>query len=368
MRILHWTEHWRPLIGGVEVLVSHLSQEQARRGHAVTVLTERPLDSLEAHEQEGTVEIHRLPMARALASKDTTQISMCLRALKSMLNAFSPDVIHLHTKNASIWFHRLAGVARSYPAVATVHAPLSHFTAPQPLLEQFWRDVSWITSVSAATNKELGEAFPVTAEKSSVVLNGMPPVNLEQLPAQSEVPVVLGLGRLVEEKGFDLAIRAFVSWRETAPNAVLWIAGVGPASEALKQLALSLHPAEHVRFWGAVEPVKVPALIAQSRFVVMPSRWPEPFGLVAVQAGQSARAVVAARIGGLPEIVADGRTGLLFSPGDEADLAAQGRRLLLGPEFAAELGQAAKAHVETHFSLSACADNFGVIYEQIRRT
>ena len=100
----------------------------------------------------------------------------------------------------------------------------------------------------------------------------------------------------------------------------------------------------------------------------MPSTWAEPFGLVAVQTGQVGRPIVASHIGGLPEIVQNGVTGLLVPPGDVKALAAAGNRLLDQAELCRSLGTAAQAHVNRCFSLSACASAYDEVYAQIDRS
>ena len=367
MRILHWTDHWRPLIGGIEVLISHLSQEQSRRGHTVAVLTERVLETLPAYEEENNVAIHRLPLSRALNSKATREIAAVIRDLKILIASFKPDVVHLHSTNPSIWLHRLAGTSRTTPTIATVHTPLSHYGIPRPMLDEFWRDVAWITCVSEGTRRELNEASPSTTAKTSVVLNGMPNASSAAFVPPPAQPIILCLGRLVPEKGFDVAIRAFADWRRIQPSATLLIAGDGPARSDLESLANELLPAASFRFFGAVPPPDVPALISSVSFVVMPSLWKEPFGLVAVQAGQASRPVIASAIGGLPEVVKGGETGLLFPPGDQTALTLAGEKLIRDPEFSARLGRAAQAHVTQKFSIETCAANYDAVYAKIGR-
>lgn len=368
MRILHWTDHWRPLIGGIEVLISHLSQEQSRRGHTVAVLTERVVDTLLPYEAENNVAIHRLPLSRALNSKATREIAAVIRDLKNLITTFKPDVVHLHSTNPSIWLHRLAGTSRTTPTVATVHTPLSHYGIPRPMLDELWREVVWITCVSQGTRAELNAASPATASKTSVVLNGMPDVSVTASVPPPLHPVILCLGRLVPEKGFDVAIRAFVDWRRIQPSATLLIAGDGPARDDLESLANALLPPASFRFLGAVPPPDVPALISTVSFVVMPSLWNEPFGLVAVQAGQASRPVIASAIGGLPEVVKENETGLLFPPGDQAALTVAGEKLLRDPERSSRLGRAAQVHVAGKFSIEMCAANYDLIYAKIGRT
>jgi len=102
---------------------------------------------------------------------------------------------------------------------------------------------------------------------------------------------------------------------------------------------LGLAPA-NCRFLGHIDPEKMPQFYSDSRMVVVPSLWHEPFGLSAAEAQAHAKPVVCSRIGALPEIVVDEVTGLLFEPGDAAGLAAKIRYLWARPELCLSMGKA----------------------------
>jgi len=154
---------------------------------------------------------------------------------------------------------------------------------------------------------------------------------------------------------------AFV--RARLPTARLIIAGDGELRGDLERRAAALGVADAVELTGWVQPCDVPALLNRASVVVVPSRC-EPFGLVALEAGQMARPVVAFRVGGLPEIVADGRTGLLVDEGNSAALAAAILRLLLNPGEAAEMGRRARERAKT-FSAVRYADAFVALYRRL---
>ena len=103
-----------------------------------------------------------------------------------------------------------------------------------------------------------------------------------------------------------------------------------------------------MRFTGWIAPDDVPHLINAHTLVVMPSRY-EPFGLVALQAGQMGRPLVASRIPGLSEVVRDGETGVLCAMDDAPAFAAAIVSLIEQPAAAAHMGQRAHAHVQTAF-------------------
>ncbi len=94
----------------------------------------------------------------------------------------------------------------------------------------------------------------------------------------------------------------------------------------------------------------------------MPSRWAEPFGLVALEAQLAGRPVVASRVGGVPEFVIDGETGLLVPPDDPVALAAALRRLVADPLLARQLTLAARAQAVDKFSIARCAAEYEAVY------
>ena len=120
--------------------------------------------------------------------------------------------------------------------------------------------------------------------------------DLEPTPPPFDAPRVLYAGRLVREKGVDVAIDAFAAITTRFPKAHLVIAGDGVTRQDLEQQVVDLCLQDRVEFVGWVDPEKMPALINSSTIVVMPSRWEEPFGLVALQAAQMARPIVATRV------------------------------------------------------------------------
>jgi glycogen(starch) synthase len=181
-----------------------------------------------------------------------------------------------------------------------------------------------------------------------------------------DAPCVLGFGRLVADKGFDLAVRAFAAVTRRVPNARLVLAGDGAARADLERLVTDMGLSQSVEFVGMVAPADVPALIARASLVVVPSRWDEPFGLVALEAAVMARPVVATRAGGLVEVVEEGTTGLLVDKEDPDALAAALLRLLEDPATADRMGVAARARARERFSWERCVTSYERLYESSR--
>jgi glycosyltransferase involved in cell wall biosynthesis len=160
--------------------------------------------------------------------------------------------------------------------------------------------------------------------------------------------VALLVGHLIAEKGIDVAISAMTSLPD---EAVLWIIGDGPRLPELTRQIADLRLDDRVRLLGLQSNVQ-PYMQAADVFLC-PSVWAEAAGLVNLEAQACGLPVVASRIGGIPEYVLDGKTGLLFEPGDAAALARQVRRLIDDPDERRTMSAAARAWAVERFSPQA---------------
>ena len=181
----------------------------------------------------------------------------------------------------------------------------------------------------------------------------------DEPPPLPDAPRLLCAGRLVPIKGHETLLRAFADARAALPALELEIAGDGPLRGALENLSRQLGLESAVRFLGRVSPVT--GLYERAALVVVPSLG-EGFGMSALEASERARPVIASAVGGLPEIVEDGRTGRLVPPGDQAALAAAIVELATDRGRADELGRAARVRARAEFSLERCADRTDALY------
>jgi glycosyltransferase involved in cell wall biosynthesis len=170
----------------------------------------------------------------------------------------------------------------------------------------------------------------------------------------------LFVGRLSAEKGADLLLQA---WRSLG-GYPLRIVGAGPEEARLRALARDL-PGVH--FAGELSREGVLAAMAEAAFVVLPSRWHETFGLVAVEAMACGRAVVVPRPTALSELVEPGHNGLLFELGDVEGLARACRTLANHAALARELGEGARAHYLERFTPGRCAAALEKILASVTR-
>jgi glycosyltransferase involved in cell wall biosynthesis len=180
-------------------------------------------------------------------------------------------------------------------------------------------------------------------------------------PYRGNDPRLLCVGRLIPIKGHILLLRAFAeAWREV-PGLRLDIAGRGPLEPALRALAKELEVEDAVRFLGHVAPIQ--RAIEEAAAVVVPSMG-EGFGMVALEAMERARPVIAAEIGGLGELVEDGVTGVLVPAGEAEPLARAIVRLASNLDLAAEMGRAGRRRAVEQFLQERCTDRTELLYEE----
>jgi glycosyltransferase involved in cell wall biosynthesis len=180
-------------------------------------------------------------------------------------------------------------------------------------------------------------------------------------PYRGTEPRLLCVGRLIPIKGHIVLLRAFAEARRELPSLRLDIAGRGPLEPALRALALELGVEDAVRFLGYVAPIQ--RAIEEAAIVVVPSMG-EGFGMVALEAMERARPVIAAEIGGLGELVEDGVTGLLVPAGEAEPLARTIVRLAGDLGLAAAMGEAGRARSLEHFLQERCTERTELLYEE----
>ena len=180
-------------------------------------------------------------------------------------------------------------------------------------------------------------------------------------PRYDGPPCLLAIGRLIPIKGHFVLLRAVALALGQVPDLELRLAGAGPLEATLRTFAAELGIADRVRLLGHVEPVR-PA-IEESSFVVVPSLG-EGFGLVALEAMERSRAVVASAVGGLLDIVVDDVTGALVPPGEAEPLAAAIVELARDPERAARMGALGRLRVEDLFTEERSLDRAEQLYRE----
>jgi glycogen(starch) synthase len=364
--LLYWTESFHPYIGGVEVLSSYFLRALKRHDVEVEVLTSHGfLDLPDEGSWEG-IPVHRVPLHDALQARDVQLITDVRGQVASLKRGFAPDLVHLNVTAASVYFERLTRSTHACPLLISMRvAPNVTARGSESLLTTSLLSAAWVTANSGAIADDLRRLAPAAAARISVIMNGLaePPLAPAALPV--DPPVVVCLGRLVQDKGFDVALDALAHVVQRFPAARLVVAGDGPEREALSQRAVRLGLQDAVEFAGWVAPEQVCALMNRATVVVVPSRWREAFGLVALEAALMGRPVVATRVGGLPEVVLDGETGLLVASEQPQEIASAICSLLANPEYAHELGKRGRGRALDCFSLEGYVNAHLELYERL---
>lgn len=188
--------------------------------------------------------------------------------------------------------------------------------------------------------------------------NSAPPVSRADLDTPEDAPLLLALGRLHENKAFDVLLDAMAQ----LPQAHLWLAGEGPLQSVLKAQSAKLGIADRVRFLGWRNDIA--ALLAASDILVCPSRH-EPLGNVVLEAWAHSRPLVAARSQGPAALIEDGNSGLLVPIDDAAELSAAIGRILDSRDLAETLVSGGRVAYEADFTESAVVSRYLEFFERI---
>jgi len=364
VKILYWAEAFWPTIGGVEVLSGHLVSALRERGHEFVVVTDHRGCNISDTLDYNGVPVYRFHFQRLLENRDVGGIAATRRNIALLKKSFAPDIIHINACGPGLFFHLSTAAEIPVKTLCTIHALLTHSGGRDTVMGQMLRQADWVTAVSRTMLNDVRRILPEVSQRSSVIYNSlsMPGARPEPLPFDS--PRLLCIGRVVTEKGFDLALRAFTSIVQSYPQCRMIIAGDGPALSGLRGLADELGLTDSVEFSGWVEPEEIPGLINKATVVVIPSRKRESFGLVALQAAQMGRPVVATNVGGLPEVIVKGETGLLVGENSH-ELSAAIAALLMNPDFAVRMGRSAQERAAKFFSWDLFVEAYDSLYRNI---
>jgi glycogen(starch) synthase len=397
-RVLMLSWEYPPVIeGGLARHVRKLSEELVRQGVAVDVLTrgagERTEDGRPAVEQRGGVTVHRVrepnwprDLDRFVAwvehmNEDMLRAGEAL-AEERLAEGRGYDLVHGHdwlVANAcSALAERL-----EVPFLTTIHAtehgrhqgwvqdqPQSHIHAVERWMAQ--RADSVITC-SHYMRGHVADIFDIDEGRITVIPNGIDPRDLRPVDdlqtlrqkfAAPDEQLVLLVGRLVYEKGFQLALDALPGVIERVGNVRFLVAGSGTHEGELKAQAERLGLNDQGVFLGWIGDDALHSLYRIADLCVVPSIY-EPFGLVALEAMASGCPCIVADTGGLREVVPSGeRVGLRFNGGDAEHLGVMIERLLVDSELRDRLVAEASEHVLS-FDWSDVAQRTRGIYRQL---
>jgi glycosyltransferase involved in cell wall biosynthesis len=284
------------------------------------------------------------------------------RAFLRLVRSFArsrPAIVHTHLVHADLYGQPAARLARVPVRFSTKHGFNEFRERPGFALAD--RLVGGLVDVHVAVSRGLAhylartEGFDESGfEIAHYGVRLAPPAE-----RYLGTPRILAVGRLIPIKGHAVLLRAFAAALPEAPDLELRIAGSGPLESTLHSLAAGLGIEARARFLGLVQDMR-PEIEASS-FVVVPSLG-EGFGLVALEAMERSRAVIASGVGGLLDLVSDGETGLLVPPSDVDALARAIVALACDPDRARRMGEAGRRRAEQEFSVERSVDRIERLY------
>ena len=366
LRVLHVAETAQ---GGVGSYIEDIVALQAERHGVASLRVVLP--------REHAAHFKRLPAAAlrlfdiAGSGRLRNMLRMAVLTLAEV-RRWRPDVVHVHSTYAGFVLRPLLAALPARPRIvycahgwAYDREGSARLNRAVAWVERVWS--RWCDAVVCISQHDLASALRVgiPAARLLTICNGIadapaPTPGATAAAAQrwrAGTLRVLFVGRLDRQKGVDVLCAAM---QQLGARASAVVVGSAVVAAANGEPAATLPESMQVTGWLPRD--QIAALYAAADVLVVPSRW-EGFGLVAVEAMRAGRAVLASRVGGLPEVVDEGVTGCLFAPGDAAALADILARLS-GADLQT-MGAAGRARFERLFDVRRVGDELDTLYRRL---
>ncbi len=360
--------------GGLERIVVDLLRFARARGHDPSVIClERPGILADQVESLG------IPLL--CAHKQPGLRFGTVDRVRNLLIQLKPDVVHTHEIGALLYTGPAARRERVPVVVHTEH--IDNVAKSRSLNRQIRNRLLWGLAGSFASrffcvSADIADAVKayrtVSHRKVSVVYNGIDTAVFAStgdgesmrlsLGIPRGVPVIGTVGRLNEVKSQDLLIRGFARIANHDPKPHLLLVGDGPELQPLRQMAAVLGLADRVHFAGYQ--ARPEHFLHLMDVFALTSRL-EGMPLAILEAWAAGCPVISSRVGGVPKMITQGLTGLLFDSGDEAALSEAMSRLLADPDEARRLGDAGREYVRSRFDLRVMAETYEQHYLDLLR-
>jgi glycosyltransferase involved in cell wall biosynthesis len=375
MRILILNSEYPPIGGGAGNASAHIAAQLVKMGHKVAVVTAQ-FDTLPAKEQQGGVTVYRVPALRRRQDRSNPleQIAFVLsssfRSI-SLMSSFKPDATLAFfglPSGAVAWllktFYKIPYVVSLRGGDVPGFRPYD-FRLYHRLMAPFLR-VIWKNAVAIVANsnglRQLAKVFDARFE-IPIIPNGVD-LELYRLTERDwSFPRLLSVGRIVHQKGLDLAMRALGELKES--NWEWHIAGDGPQMHVLQSLAKELGIEDRVHFLGWQSREQLIKSFQQANVFLFPSRH-EGMPNAVLEAIASGLPVIASCIAGSEELVLDGKTGYLFPSEDIESLQAALRKILGDSALREQMGTASRLHAEANYSWASTAGQYALLMEKVK--
>ena len=366
MKIVHVTQFFAP-IGGIEQYILNLLPLLSAKGiENVVVYWANHPRTLPA----GTHPVHQITAANipAFVAKQRPDV-VYLHAVRepSLITALTGrwqtlayvHDFHLVCPGLAKYFYRWGtGICQRPYGLGCVPNIYWHRCATAKNPVSVYRIMKQVKDYLAAHRQLSGLLVASSYMRQLLIQNGLEPGRVHLLPHFTVMPAVpppfpaggpptlLYVGRLEHEKGLPVLFRAL--GQLVATPFQLLIAGEGSRRVEYEAMVSQLGLTGRVQFLGWLAPAGLEQAYRQAHCLVLPAVWPEPFGMVGIDAFGYARPVIAFNVGGISDWLQDGYNGFLVPPQDETQLTNRLQILLTTPTLAAEMGRNGRLHAETH--------------------
>jgi glycosyltransferase involved in cell wall biosynthesis len=363
--------HFPPEGGGLEEYVVRLAQPLAQaHGWRIVVVTTGERGGAIQCDQVGDLRVYRLPFQVQLSA---TRFGITWpRELKRIIQAERPDLINAHLPTPGL-ADVLARVAGSTPFVVTYHAgSMRKGRWPVDLLIGLYERTlsplllaraNWVITSSEFVRDSYLFRF---RSKCSTVTPGVDTALFRPaaVPVRNRILFVAGLSRAHRQKGLDALLPAIAQLRSGRPELTLDVVGSGNDLGRYQEVARSLGIGDHVRFLGRLSGDRLAQAYRDASVLALPTR-NDSFAMVLLEALASGIPVVSTIVGGIPELVEDGRHGYLVAPGDDSAFTDRLGRILDSPALAARLGAAGRQKVYGAYTWERRATETNAIFEAL---
>lgn len=367
LRVLHVGKYYPPVPGGMERVLQLLCEGERRQidSRVLVAGTER----VTSHEIRNGVPVTR---AGSLGMMGSVGLSV---ALPFELRRMPADVTVVHEPNpvalVADFLTRRRGPLVVYFHSEVVRPQWKYALLYRPFLARVLDRAARVivaspamaaTAVQLADHRDKCVVIPYGIDTAPFALTPAVEARAAAIRAESDLPLMLFVGRLVPYKGIDVLLRAMVD-----VPARLAVVGNGPLGASLQRLATDLGIADRVSFPGGLPDAEVVALYHACDAFVLPSvTRAEAFGMVQLEAMACGKPVISTDLpSGVPWVNRHGETGLVVPPGDSGALAAAMSTLLADEPLRRRLGAAARARVEREFTAERMAERMVALYREV---
>jgi glycosyltransferase involved in cell wall biosynthesis len=362
MSILIVPNRYAPHVGGIETLLRHTLPLLRDQGYEPVIVTEVDGDRAATSVVDG-VPVYRLPFVAAAHSTNPVAILEVASRLRAIEAEHNVTLRHVHGLDFAMFFVWRRHQRAPLPLVISVHGTLEDPVPFDRITKRMLGVADVVTTVSNGVRESVAATVPaLNSDRVRVIPNAVEvPSRAAAWPPRGHL---FAAGRLQGQKGFDVAIDALARLAARHPDLSLHLVGSGEEERALRSQAQRLGIAPRVRFLGTLTHDEMLQQIAAASVVLVPSRTIEGFSLVALEAAHLGRPVVATRVGGLPETVEDGLTGLLVPPDDAKQLATAIGDLLANPTRTNDMCERARLRA-MRFDVVSCACAYADVYRSL---